>query len=379
MSISGDTTASGTGTTALQQDRACPPYHIRSQASTPKRSDYALNGRKCLSSHVSFYSEGCRARVQRQLERHTCFKCGNMFTVEAYRAGKVLTCRTCRRGKVDWKRGKVQTFSLSSRRRLMSWLNALKPEVKPMFTTLTYPDTYLKTSTPKAWKRDLKAFEDRFRRAYPEGAFLWRLEVVDRKSGVHVGAIYPHFHLLVFLKGVSVFTFRAWVKRAWYEVVGTGDIHHLKAGTEVSFVNSRQGIRAYASKGMAVTLSAELAKQIQTEAGQSVGRWWGISQWGNFVNWLSGVTSQLVTDVQASKILRLFRRLIGVDFRRSLPSLTVSIEARTIRRILAPPEGRTGFRVTGRVYNLPFMAWAFMKGRVQPDIYQAWAVAYKEG
>lgn len=368
-----------TGSDPSQATGACQPSHIRTQAFRRKRSDYSLNSQKTLASHVTWYSEGSRARVQRELVQHNCLKCGRLFTVEAYKSGMTSTCRSCR-GCAGGKRGQVQTFSRSSRRRLMAWLNALKPEVKPFFLTLTYSDAYLKNLDPLDWKRTLKAFEARFRRAFPEGAYLWKLEVTDRKSGDNIGQLYPHFHLLVFVKGVSLYAFRAWVKRAWYEAVGTGDQKHLRAGTEVSQVRTRQGIRSYASKGMGQTLSAELAKVIQTAAGQSIGRYWGIVCWSNFVNWLSGVTSKLVSDVEACQVFRLFRRLLGHDFRRSLPSLTVSIEARTMQRILAPPAEQTSFRASGRPYSLPFMAWLRLQNKVTSGLYQAWSLTYfKEG
>ena len=175
------------------------------------------------------------------------------------------------------------------------------------------------------------------------------------------------------------------MKTAWYEAVGTGDIHHLKAGTEVSQVRTRQGVKSYASKGMGQTLSAELAKSIQSDAGgQSIGRYWGIACWGNFVNWLSGVTSRLVADAEACQVFRLFRRLLGHKFSRSLPSLTVSVDAKTVGRILSPPAPAvTCYQASGRPFTVPFIAWAYsrqFKG-VTSGLYQAWADNYsiKEG
>ena len=173
---------------------ACQPPHKR----TLKRSDFSLKTGE-LASHVSWYAEGSRARVQRELIQRSCLKCHKPFTVEAYRADSVVCCRACR-GLTGGKRGQVTRFSLSSRRRLMSWLNALTPGVKPFFLTLTYSDAYLNNLKPLDWKRTLKVFELRFRRAFPEGAYIWKLEVTDRKSGVNKGALYPHFHLLVFLQ-----------------------------------------------------------------------------------------------------------------------------------------------------------------------------------
>ena len=134
---------------------ACHPLHIRTHVEQPKRSDYALGGRT-LDSHISWYEEGSRARVQRQLVEQDCLKCGKPFTVEEYRADSQGLCRACR----GWggKRGSVSTFSEDSRRRLIAWLNALKPDVRPLFLTLTYSDAYRKNLSPLDWKACLKRF-----------------------------------------------------------------------------------------------------------------------------------------------------------------------------------------------------------------------------
>ena len=91
----------------------------------------------------------------------------------------------------------------------MRSLAKLHKDVRPVFVTLTYPDSYDHYDDPDRWKRDLQAFEHRFKRAFPDGCYFWRLEVVDRKSGEHVGVLFPHYHLLVF--GVEYNRLRAFV------------------------------------------------------------------------------------------------------------------------------------------------------------------------
>lgn len=62
-------------------------------------------------------------------------------------------------------------------------------------------------------------------------------------------------------------TFKEWLSVNWYEVVGSCDRRHLKAGTRVEEVQSWSGVTAYAAK--------YLSKETMEEVG-SVGRYWGV-------------------------------------------------------------------------------------------------------
>lgn len=155
------------------------------------------------------------------------------------------------------KRGRVKGFSRASRRRLLDVLNQIKrPAVQSaLFVTLTYPGEW-----PKAWerwKRDIDTFGKRLRRQYPGVSFVWRLEYQRRGA--------PHFHLLVF--GVP-FIPHDWVARAWYDVVGSNDPRHLKAGTEIKRVRRFRSVIAYAAK--------YIGKEQSRGAARTDGRVWGI-------------------------------------------------------------------------------------------------------
>jgi hypothetical protein len=66
--------------------------------------------------------------------------------------------------------------------------------------TLTLPDdVYYPVVSEFAVraKRWLDAFFKRLSRACPTAAGFWRIEWQDRKSGEHVGKLFPHFHLLL--------------------------------------------------------------------------------------------------------------------------------------------------------------------------------------
>lgn len=135
------------------------------------------------------------------------------------------------------KRGQVKGFSRASRKRLMDWLNAIDRGAVSvaLFVTLTYPSTW--PDAWQVWKRHLDTFLKRFKRQFPSTSIVWRLEFQKRGA--------PHFHLLVF--GVERVD-AAWLSQAWYEIVGSGDEKHLKAGTQVQAVRDFRGVLAYASK-----------------------------------------------------------------------------------------------------------------------------------
>lgn len=172
-------------------------------------------------------------------------------------------------------RGSISGFSVASRGRLirrllgLSWGDLIggKRAKRPrgLFVTLTYPDIF-----PEAferWKRDLDTFSKRVGRKWPGLSLLWKMEMKPRKTGVNRGEFAPHFHMIGYIAdGVDLAVFRAWVSRAWYEVVGSGDEKHLRAGTQVK--------RVYGTVAKLMAYCAKyLAKEFDCE--QETGRVWG--------------------------------------------------------------------------------------------------------
>lgn len=136
------------------------------------------------------------------------------------------------------KRKKIEGFSRKSRRRLFKKISAIdqtKMKFRPIFVTLTYPNEYPE-DTEKV-KRDIDAFNKRFNRKFKNGFYIWRLEFQKRGA--------PHYHLIVF--NVSHID-KDWLSNAWYEVVGSGDEKHLRAGTKVERIRSWRGVWSYVSK-----------------------------------------------------------------------------------------------------------------------------------
>lgn len=153
------------------------------------------------------------------------------------------------------KRGMITEFSKHSRRRLLRLIGMIDRSCgKQLFVTLTYPKEFPDMAESK---RHLDVFLKRLKRVYPNAAAIWRLEFQKRGA--------PHYHLLVW--NVDFIDYR-WLATAWYEVVGSGDEKHLKAGTQVKRVRSWRGVWSYASK--------YLAKMPETEIAAAPGRFWGV-------------------------------------------------------------------------------------------------------
>jgi hypothetical protein len=190
------------------------------------------------------------------------------------------------------RRGKVNGFTDASRRRLIDKLNRVQAHRLPVFATLTYPGKW--PSNPRAWKRDIDNFSRALGRLGRLGA-VWKLEPQQRGA--------PHFHLLVW--GVShLGRFRAWLSKTWYRIVDSGDVRHLRAGTQAGQVRSRRGVMWYAAKYM--------TKAVLPDAWAEPGRFWGVIG-GAAIPWGIEV-KRVIPAWMASKLKRWLRRASG--FRR---------------------------------------------------------------
>jgi hypothetical protein len=98
-------------------------------------------------------------------------------------------------------RGKCKGFSFGSRRRMLDRLNSVSVAATlPTFVTATLPDDCFDddvsrfAKTAKVW---MDAFLKRLLRVSPSASGFWRIEWQARKSGLHEGKLFPHFHLLI--------------------------------------------------------------------------------------------------------------------------------------------------------------------------------------
>ena len=212
------------------------------------------------------------------------------------------------------KRGAVVTFSDASRRRLLYKVAQVETDKMPLFLTITYPDKF--PDDPKKWARDIDAFRKRFtRRGW--GA-IWKKELKPRQSGESAGQVAPHFHMLVW--GANYSDLRSFCARAWWEIVGSGNLDHLAAGVRVERVNSKNGVKRYAAK--------YLCKEDEGQAnkGGGLGRFWGVIN-AAVIPWAVEVPVDFDTQRPVVELLRLMRRFMGMKKRGNLPGLTMFCDA----------------------------------------------------
>lgn len=239
------------------------------------------------------------------------------------------------------KRGQIHGFSRASRRRMMQFLAKVRlDEGLPLFGTTTYPDIF--PDEAEKFKRDLQTLIERLKRRFRLVGLLWRLEFKMRKSGVNIGKVAPHFHWLLwnvprkfdfkletgkwakmsqeqdrtwretvrFYDGDKIATtikpvsgqdrFTEWLSRNWYDVVGTGNLKHFEAGTNVKLLTSKREVFFYVSKYMG---------KVEAEQGcECPGRFWGVV---NPKNVPMGERKWIYcTGKQAAQLMRTMRRYV---------------------------------------------------------------------
>jgi len=192
------------------------------------------------------------------------------------------------------KRGKITGFSPESQRRLRQYLAKI-PDSEMMrgrLITLTWPSDFPAPEDTEAFKRPLDSFRKSLARR--GGSGVWVLEFQKRGA--------PHYHLIIFgLNHIPINQLRELVAKRWYEIVGSGDPKHLKAGTAVEYPKSSGKARGYLAK--------YCSKGDQALEGVEVGRYWGK---------ISKKSIPIAPEVQVSLTLpqskivqRLFRRAIA--------------------------------------------------------------------
>lgn len=213
------------------------------------------------------------------------------------------------------KRGEITGYSRGSRRRLMRLIAGTEKDKRPIFATLTYPDVF--PNEMAKWKRDIDVLGKRIRRKMPDVGFIWRIEFVNRKSGVSKGKIAPHFHLLLW--GVDQYTFRKFLGPAWYSVVGSEDSKHELAGTKVERLKGWRGVMAYVSK--------YVAKEDYYPP-EWRGRVWGIISKENIPFAIRVIIP--LTRLEGVKLVRLGRKFCGLRGKTLVYGLTWLMDAESV-------------------------------------------------
>jgi hypothetical protein len=216
------------------------------------------------------------------------------------------------------KRKKINGLSRAARRRMMYQLCMTQTAVKPNFVTLTYPDHF--NTDPRVWKRDLDTFFKRMERENPGASAFWRLDLKVRKSGDNVGKVAPHYHILTW--GVDYLELLVFVRKAWWEVVGSGNEDHYKAGVRVERIKTDNGVKRYAAK-YASKIEGEVENYQIAEKQGVVGRLWGKFNSEN-IPW-SSVEEIETDDKEVINLFRLMRRYAHLKMRSSTLSMTLMV------------------------------------------------------
>jgi hypothetical protein len=211
--------------------------------------------------------------------------------------------------------GEIVEWSRRSRSRMSELVGSLdysewtQADGALAMVTLTLPGAWLEVAPDgKTFKRLLKAFEMRWRRAVGVWRCLWKLEFQRRGA--------PHWHALMRVPAlVGAYTFEEWLSWTWAEVVNHPDpeekAKHLRAGTGVDFsgkdFSDPRRISLYFLGHSAKTTDGKeyqhLVPDAWKEPGKGPGRFWGNP----------GLTSAsreiLVTERDAVQVARMLRKV----------------------------------------------------------------------
>jgi hypothetical protein len=183
--------------------------------------------------------------------------------------------------------GEIREWSARSRMRLSELVGSLdfsdwsQADGALAMVTLTLPGDWLTVAPDgKTFKKLLKRFELRWRRALGAWRCLWKLEFQGRGA--------PHWHALMRVPAlVGRSTFEEWLSKTWADVVDHPDAaekeKHLKAGTGVDFSGKdfsdpRRIALYFLGHSAKTTDGKEYQHTVPEEwqkAGKGPGRFWG--------------------------------------------------------------------------------------------------------
>jgi len=185
------------------------------------------------------------------------------------------------------RRGYINSFSSRSRKRL-KFLLRNTANIWKVFICLTYPQEFPIDISES--KKHLNAFLQFLRNK--KAKYIWKMEFQNR------GAV--HYHIFVD-KYISKYD----ISLRWFNIVGSGDVKHLQAGTRVEYIKCRGLVFSYIQKY--ATKQVDIPKEVS-----NVGRFWGCSR-GLLVYEVLG--SLQGTYIYISRKLRMLRRLVYSQFR----------------------------------------------------------------
>jgi len=213
----------------------------------------------------------------------------------------------------------VRDFSARSKGRMMrhvasvSWGELRQTGESLLMLTLTYPGDWRRwCPNPETAIAHLDAFAKRFARATDTPLrSVWVREFQQRGA--------PHFHLLsLFPRYIEGKLSQQWLSQVWYEIVGSGDPAHLRAGTRVDYEKSLQGamdpkriaayFAAYTGAGKDKDYQHRAPEGWTNENG-SVGSFWG------YRGTTKATAEVPVTAGEVVELKRVMRRMIRAQKR----------------------------------------------------------------
>lgn len=200
-------------------------------------------------------------------------------------------------------RGTVKTFSSHSRGRMIQVLNTIDYEKMgmPVMFTLTYPSAW--PVDYREWKNHLNRFNLKAKHVMPGYCGVWRLEPQLRGA--------PHYSFMAW--GAEFLLTRegkAWLSKTWFEVVGSGDEKHLKAGTRVEQEITLEKVKWYIMKYQTKTSKGSKNEYFDYE----VGRYWGKIYRDEIQ--FADLDVRTVSESTFIQLRRLFRKLMESKRRR---------------------------------------------------------------
>lgn len=281
--------------------------------------------------------------------------------------------------------GEIREWSRMSRSRMSRLVGSLdysewtQADGALAMVTLTLPGDWLTVAPDgKTFKRLLKKFEMRWRRAVGVWRCLWKLEFQRRGA--------PHWHALMRVPAlVGDQTFEEWLSATWADVVGASEeidgvdkwgndtserLRHLRAGTGVDFsgkdFSDPRRISLYFLGHSAKTTDGKEYQHRVPEQWQNPGRGPG-RFWGN-PGLASAAREILVTErdaVQAARVLRKVKRAraweVAVLRERGKLPIGRRAEHKTFATELRQREGKRG-RSAHRTFNRKLREAAEAKG-----------------
>lgn len=163
------------------------------------------------------------------------------------------------------KRGEIVEFSDNARKRLAFVASNTDVNFQSM-VTLTYPSEF--PCDGKVVKRHLYQFLAWLKQLMPGVNYLWFLEFQKRGA--------PHVHMLLDRQPASYGgtwpSFQFAVANTWYNLVGSHDVRHLRAGTRSERLRTPEGGKHYAVK-----YAQKMAQKKVPDTMHNVGRFYGYS------------------------------------------------------------------------------------------------------